>query len=480
MTINNVLENYFRKRRTPTKMEIHFLAESLQLEKKLVSVWFINRRQKGERKTLSTPIAKTGKLERKEIRCAEILMTKSKKIGSQNGIDLFEFPLVHTTGQNSFNNFKRFHFGKPNLQLQHRTAFFMTTNNISINKKFIKEIINYIVDVKEEDPFRFVLVEDERQSNCILVYDIHQTEGFRIPYSLTIVISPYSADWEDSGQLFRDQKIAEMFREFTEATDGINELDMICNINVKTSKMKQPFLSIFGKNVEENINNWELTECFLSDIGSWESVVQHFFVVLERMKPKSLLLTNSVLNERKELEGTLKKLESLIITGLAKMEMIKNTKEMSKYFQSQIEREIYQQINKMLPNFYPALTITSRIYSTPHINNSYWNNIINGQQLYDSDLVYKVYYEAEKKLKDMKSKGQYSIKLIQNELFLNGTAVLKHFQLIWRCIQQLNSIALHGNSFLTQRVFDILYDAEQHLKELGFNEQLENMKKTGN
>ena len=227
MTINNVLENYFRKRRTPTKMEIHFLAESLQLENKLVSVWFINRRQKGERKTLSTPIAKTGKLERKEIRCAEILMTKSKKIGSQNGIDLFEFPLVHTTGQNSFNNFKRFHFGKPNLQLQHRTAFFMTTNNISINKKFIKEIINYIVDVKEEDPFRFVLVEDERQSNCILVYDIHQTEGFRIPYSLTIVVTPYSGDWEDSGQLFRDQKIAEMFGEFTEATDGIKELEMI-------------------------------------------------------------------------------------------------------------------------------------------------------------------------------------------------------------------------------------------------------------
>lgn len=152
---------------------------------------------------------------------------------------------------------------------------------------------------------------------------------------------------------------------------------------------------------------------------------------------------------------------------------------MSKYFQSQIEREIHQQINKMLPNFYPALTIFSRIYSTPHINNSHWNNVISGQQLYDSDLVYKVYYEAEKKLKDMKSKGQYSIKLIQNELFLNGTAVLKHFQLIWGCIQQLNSIAFHRNSFLTQRVFDILYDAEQHLKELGFNEQLENMKKTG-
>jgi hypothetical protein len=56
------------------------------------------------------------------------------------------------------------------------------------------------------------------------------------------VVTPYSADWEDSGQLLRDQKIAEMFREFTEDMDGIKELDMICNlVMTNIDDRRQPF-----------------------------------------------------------------------------------------------------------------------------------------------------------------------------------------------------------------------------------------------
>jgi hypothetical protein len=80
------------------------------------------------------------------------------------------------------------------------------------------------------------------------------------------------------------------------------------------------------------------------------------------------------------------------------------------------------------------------------------------------------------KWKNIRSNGRDLVKVLQNDLVENGTIMLEHFQSIWRCIQQLNKIALHGNSFLTQKVFDVLFDAEQQLKELGFEDGLESLK----
>ena len=465
MRINSALETYFRKENMPTDQEITFLAKLFHLERKVVQLWFSNRRLKEKRKISSSDFGR-------EIRYAEILKKRSEKIGSsQNGIELYRFPLQLTGHASSF---ERFHFGKPNEQTQFRTVIFITTDGGLVQNKFINQIINYIVDVKEKDNFRFQLVdeEDTGYSNFISVYEIHHEKEFRIPCSLTIVVTRYSGDWEE--QLFRDQRVDEMFREFMGAKDGIKELDMICNVTVETSETKQPLLSIFGKDVEENLSNLVLSKNFANDKGSWQVVVQHFFAVLATMTTKSLSFTKLVLDERRKMASTLNKLQSLITSTSAKIDEINNTKEITKYLQSQIEKEI-QQINclYLLPNLSASVT---RFSSIPQNN---CNLSIDSRQWYGCDL-YKFYYEAEKKLKDAKSQGLYSVRILQKELFLNGKAVLEHFQLTWRCIQQLNRIALHGNSFLTQRVFDLIYDAEQHLKELGFNEQLENMSKGEN
>ncbi|EFX87855.1 hypothetical protein DAPPUDRAFT_234300 [Daphnia pulex] len=471
MRVNAALEIYFRKENVPTDWEIDFLAESLQLDRKVVHLWFSNRRQKEKRKIWSGVGG---------IRFAEMLVTQSKKKAgcSQNGMDLFSFPL-HFTGHAS--HFKRFCFGKPNPEMLTRTVIFMATENGLVHQKFINQIINFIVDVQEKDKFRFQLVDEDGNghSNCISVYDIHHADGFRIPFSLTIVVTPYSGDSEDSDQLFRDRKVAEMFREFIEGKDGIQELDMICNVTVETGEIKQPFLSIFGKDVEKNINNWKLSVDFLSDKGPWQAVVHHFFTVLATMQPKSVLFTKLVLDERKKMAARLNGLESLLTNASIKMEEINKMKEIIKCSQTQIEHEMEYEINQinysyLLPNLSATSTIT-RFSTIPQEN--YVG--INSRQLYDNE-IYKIYFKAEKKLKDINSKGQYSVRKLQNELFLNGTAVLEHYQLTWRCMQQLNIMALHGNSFLTQKVFDLLFDAEQHLKELGFNEQLANLKKTKN
>ncbi|XP_076371656.1 POU domain, class 3, transcription factor 4-like [Tachypleus tridentatus] len=54
MSVKNVLENNFRKRPKPSAQEITALADSLEIEKEVVRVWFCNRRQKEKRMTPST------------------------------------------------------------------------------------------------------------------------------------------------------------------------------------------------------------------------------------------------------------------------------------------------------------------------------------------------------------------------------------------------------------------------------------------
>ena len=51
VTVKGALENHFMKQPKPAAQEISHLAESLQLEKEVVRVWFCNRRQKEKRMT---------------------------------------------------------------------------------------------------------------------------------------------------------------------------------------------------------------------------------------------------------------------------------------------------------------------------------------------------------------------------------------------------------------------------------------------
>ena len=62
----------------------------------------------------------------------------------------------------------------------------------------INAMINYVLGVEFEDDFRFKLVEEEiiggskahSQTQRVTAYEIHYREGFRIPFSLTIIDTP--------------------------------------------------------------------------------------------------------------------------------------------------------------------------------------------------------------------------------------------------------------------------------------------------
>jgi hypothetical protein len=440
------LEQHFHKRKWPTVEEIAFLADVLHLDKKVLRVWFSNRRQKEKRNNMTPGELMEG------IRLTEALATHNNN--QSNEVDTLPFTLSAVL---SSENVKRFSLGKPNGKALRRTVLVLGTGG-QIHQKFINQIINYIVNVGGADNFRFLVEEEAGQSNCISVYDIHHAEGFRIPFSLTIVVTPYSGDSEE--ELFRDGKMAEMFREFMDARDGIQELDMICNVTVDTGGRKQQFLSIFGKDMGKNINNWKLSVDFLSDKGPWQPVVRHFFTVLATMKTASLLTTKLVLNERKRLEVTVGQLQSLIAKVAPKMEEMNATKIEMKHFQEQIETELIH-YNSLLPQ----LCTQSFFSIAPGL--CYELRYVKGEGAGHSskDQVNRMYRQAKIKWNEIESRGSQLLALLHKEILHNAAAMKMNFKNTWDCMRQINRIALHGNSFLTQRVFDLLFDVEQHLKQ---------------
>jgi hypothetical protein len=90
----------------------------------------------------------------------------------------------------------------------------------------INAMINYVLGIEWEDPFRFMLVNEDlrgasqahSQTTGVTAYDIHYRKGFRIPYSLTIVDTPGFGDTEG---IDRDKEITSAVKQFFEHQNGI-------------------------------------------------------------------------------------------------------------------------------------------------------------------------------------------------------------------------------------------------------------------
>ena len=320
-----------------------------------------------------------------QVRFAETIVKRCDKTGTRNGMDLYAVPLKKSGGSKSA---ERYVFGQPKGKLQHRTILVMGATG-SGKSTLINGMMNYIFNVEWTDPFRFQLIQEqcrsqvESQTSKITAYEIHHSEGFRVPYSLTIVDTP---GYGDTKGLDRDQEITEMVRQFFEDKGGIQELDVIGFVAQASLPRLTPtqiyifdsVLSIFGNDVKENINflltfadsqdppvlnaineaglpcptdedgkpihhKFNNSGFFCSNRGGqdktadrfnqffWRMGMENFakfFTVLATMKTKSLSLTKQVLDERKKLEATVDGLQPLIKFGLTKMEEMRKTKNM--------------------------------------------------------------------------------------------------------------------------------------------------------
>ncbi|KAF3857737.1 hypothetical protein F7725_010938 [Dissostichus mawsoni] len=132
----------------------------------------------------------------------------------------------------------------------------------------INGMINYILGVEWEDAYRFKLVDEdqsktqaESQTSEVTVYKINHQEGFKIPYSLTIVDTP---GFGDTRGIKRDKQITEQLRNLFSAKRSVSEIDAVCFVAQASLARLTPtqqyvfdsVLSIFGKDVEKTSRFW--------------------------------------------------------------------------------------------------------------------------------------------------------------------------------------------------------------------------------
>jgi GTP-binding protein EngB required for normal cell division len=121
--------------------------------------------------------------------------------------------------------FRRFSYGDPNQQIGRRKKTILVMGATGSGKTtWINAMINYVLGVEWDDPFRYKLVDEEvnknqahSQTQGITVYDIFYQNGSRIPYSLIIVDTPGFGDT----RLTRDRKITSAVQQFFEHENGI-------------------------------------------------------------------------------------------------------------------------------------------------------------------------------------------------------------------------------------------------------------------
>ena len=247
----------------------------------------------------------------------------------------------------------------------------------------VNAMINHVLGVQWKDDFRLKMIDElssnqgagtignqaHSQTQFVSCYTLPYMEGFKIPYTLTIVDTP---GFGDTRGIEHDKLITEQISRFfnTKGLAGIDHVDAICFMaqagNPRLTPTQQyvfdRILAMFGKDIKENVlvlftfadgqkpqalsamleagiledesnffkfNNSAL---FVANSGEedeenfdrmfWRMGIksfEKFFHELAKMEPKSLLLTKQVLDERAQLEVQLSGLREKVNLGVIKL-----------------------------------------------------------------------------------------------------------------------------------------------------------------
>ncbi|KAL7977848.1 hypothetical protein Chor_010800 [Crotalus horridus] len=263
-----------------------------------------------------------------------------------------------------------YQLGKENPKVPNKVILMMG-GTWSGKTTLINGMINYILGVQWGDNFRFKLIHETTprseavsRTSEVTVFVVHHQEGFRIPYSLTIIDTPGFGGRRDAEQ---DKLVEKQLREFFSAPGGIDHIHAICLVaqaflahSVHAQKcVFDSMLSLLGKDVKDNVQllitfadggtppvlealkeadlpcdrdksgtprhfrfNHSSLFTHRENGGShhaaaeiyWKmstNSMKNFFDSLKRLGRKSLALTMEILKERLEMEAALRRPPSL-------------------------------------------------------------------------------------------------------------------------------------------------------------------------
>lgn len=253
----------------------------------------------------------------------------------------------------------------------------------------INGIVNYIMGVKWDDPFRLKLITENggksqahSQTTWISAYKLHKTAGSALPYTLTIIDTP---GFGDTKGLLRDQEIAAQIKELFSlkgdcGVDQIHGIGFVAQAPLARLTPPQKYifdsiLAIFGKDIGDNIfmmvtfadgqrpplldavkeANIPFCKSFKFNNSTWfadnssvgesfdklfwnmgTTSCSEFFKVFEKVESKSLQLTREVLKERAQLETFIQGLQPKIRAGLSKIDQLQQEEDILAKHEAQI------------------------------------------------------------------------------------------------------------------------------------------------
>ncbi|XP_039373366.1 uncharacterized protein LOC120392695 [Mauremys reevesii] len=339
---------------------------------------------------------------------ASSLCTKSKLI-KEGQPSVYALPL-EKVALDPMSSYLKYRLGEKTHQFPNKVIMVMGATG-SGKTTLINGMINYVLGVQWEDEFRFKLIYEitnrrqaQSQTSEVTAYEVNWKEGFKVPYSLTIIDTP---GFGDTRGIEHDIKLTEQIRAFFSTPGAIDQIDAVCfvvqaSLAHLTHAQKYMFdsvLPIFGKDIKDNIQilitfadgqmppvlqaiNESEVPCakdaqgvpvhfkfsnsalFANNAGAgkghwnfdamfWEmgaSSMETFFMSLRSLNTKSLTLTQEVLWERKKLEVAVQGLQLQIKAGLTKLEELRQTKraleqlrgdmEANKDFEYEVERTV--------------------------------------------------------------------------------------------------------------------------------------------
>ncbi|XP_064106886.1 uncharacterized protein LOC135215862 [Macrobrachium nipponense] len=324
---------------------------------------------------------------------------QSMKIKDGN-IKIYQPNLKHVTSNKKY-KLQKFEFGNGKDAMPEKVIMLVGSTG-SGKTTLINGLINHIFAVNWDDNFRFKLITEpesdnqaKSQTSEVSSYTIHHQEGFRIPYSLTIIDTPGFGDVQGIG---RDQEITEQIRKFFIIRDvgGVDKIDAVGFVVQSSLPRLTPtqiyifdqILSLFGKDIADNIfllltfadgqkpqvlsgikgakipyrkffkfNNSALyarckelereeqdsgdEEDSTFDTMFWTMGEKSFMKLIEALnltQSRSLTLTKEVLEERHRLEVSVTGLQAEIQIGLNKLEQLRKEVEVVKTHEADIDR----------------------------------------------------------------------------------------------------------------------------------------------
>ena len=188
----------------------------------------------------------------------------AKSNGNSLGIEVYNLPLTKQYRSRHHYVFGEASYSALAGKFRKRTILLLGATG-SGKTTLINAMVNYMLDVKWEDDFRFKLIDEPAeksqalsQTDLITTYDLHTMKGSRLEYSLTVVDTP---GFGDTNGFERDKEIMQQIQNYFQSNNGIRQLDAVCfvvqsslpRLTATQQYIFDSILSIFGQDIKDNI-----------------------------------------------------------------------------------------------------------------------------------------------------------------------------------------------------------------------------------